>query len=138
MLPQKRGPKTRMTVQKAQARQLALVAGGILCFMLTLVGYQMWSLSSTKAAAQDADGPRSLQVRVNAAIDRGVDWMKSIQREDGTFPLSPDRFPIPVPLRGCYWRRLPRRCLVVVVVVVALRLTHHHHRARRLLLRRRC
>ena len=42
-----------MTVQKAQARQLALVAGGILCFMLTLVGYQMWSLSSTKAAAQD-------------------------------------------------------------------------------------
>ena len=42
-----------MTVQKAQARQLALVAGGILCFMFTLVGYQMWSLSSTKAAAQE-------------------------------------------------------------------------------------
>lgn len=48
----RRGGKKTMIVQKAQATQLALVAGGIMCLMVTLVGYQLWSLSSAKASSE--------------------------------------------------------------------------------------
>ncbi len=40
------------------------------------------------AAAQDATGAASLAERVNHAIDAGVAWLKSVQRDDGHFPCD--------------------------------------------------
>ncbi len=40
-------------------------------------------------ADDDPTGGQPLAERVNRAVDAGVRWMRSQQREDGTFPLSP-------------------------------------------------
>lgn len=73
-----------MTARLRRSRTLAAAVG------LSLLSV----CASPPVQAQDAKDERPLQVRVDEAIDRGVAWMRGIQRKDGTFPLAADRRPL--------------------------------------------
>jgi hypothetical protein len=75
----RRGKKT-MIVQKSQATQLAMIAGAILLFMVSVVGYQMWSLSWTRSKSR-ADIEEIKYEEEAAMLNMGVDFEAQLQHE---------------------------------------------------------
>jgi hypothetical protein len=60
--------------------------------MLVALALVLSSATTVQAGAPAGDVP-SLEVRVNAAISRGLKWLKAQQKPDGTFPGQEGRHP---------------------------------------------